>query len=243
MTTTNVIVGASIILVGLLVKHGNMHFLIAGYNTMPRDEKKNVDIQGYSTLFRDCFILIGLVIIVGNFIFQWLGMHLLSEWIAGISIVSILPYLLIKGQKFNNNSSEKVKRNPRFILSIYGVIVTIMIAFLLYGYNNTKVNFKNEELKIFGFYGIELPYQSIDKVELLSEIPKIELKTNGFSLGCVMKGNFKLDEVGNCKLYIKTLKAPFVKIVYNDTRIIFLNFADSGETKNVFTELNNKLEN
>ncbi len=244
MTTTNVIIGASFILLGILVKHGNMHFLIAGYNTMPRDKKKNVDIQGFSTLFRNCFILIGFVIIAGNFIFQWLGMHLLSEWITGISVGSILPYLLIKGQKFDkNNSPEKVKRNPKFILFIYGIILTIVIAFLLYGYSNTKVNFQNEEFKISGLYGIELPYQSIDKVELLSEIPKIKLKTNGFSLGCVMKGNFKLEEVGYCKLYIKTLKAPFIKIVYYDTWIIFLNFADIEETKKIFSELKNRLEN
>jgi Domain of unknown function (DUF3784) len=244
MTAINVITGAFIILLGILIKHGNMENLIAGYNTMPSDKKKNFDQKGFSTLLRNCFILIGLVIIVGNFIFQWLGWFLLNQLIILISTGIFLPYLLVHGQKFDgNNSPEKVKRNQKIIISIYGVLLAILIAFLLYGYGNTKVKFENTELKISGLYGIELSYSSIDKVELLSEIPKVELKTNGFSLGCVMKGNFKLDKVGKCKLYLKTIKAPFIKVVYNGSRIMFLNFAESEETENVFQELNSKIKN
>ena len=39
------------IVLGILIKYGKMYFLIAGYNTMPREEKEKYNIAGIATLF------------------------------------------------------------------------------------------------------------------------------------------------------------------------------------------------
>jgi len=47
-----VIVAFIFILLGIVIKHGKMYFLIAGYNTMSKEEKAKYDIEGIATLFR-----------------------------------------------------------------------------------------------------------------------------------------------------------------------------------------------
>ena len=63
MDILNIIVGLFMIGIGFLVK--STPSLIAGYNTMPDDKKKNVDIVGLSTFMRNSLIIIGLSIIAG----------------------------------------------------------------------------------------------------------------------------------------------------------------------------------
>ena len=62
MDILNIIVGLFMIGIGFLVKSSPS--LIAGYNTMSEEKKKNVDIVGLSTYMRNSFIIIGLSIIV-----------------------------------------------------------------------------------------------------------------------------------------------------------------------------------
>jgi len=62
-----IIIGLFMAALGFLAKaYPN---LIAGYNTMPRDKKKNVDIEGLSTLIRNGLAITGLTIIVSYFFF------------------------------------------------------------------------------------------------------------------------------------------------------------------------------
>lgn len=49
--------GAFLIVVGLLVKRFPM--LIAGYNTLPAEKKKNVDVEGLSSFMRRHLVIIG----------------------------------------------------------------------------------------------------------------------------------------------------------------------------------------
>ncbi|MGV8091293.1 MAG: DUF3784 domain-containing protein [Mangrovibacterium sp.] len=71
MDILNLIVGLFMIGIGFLVK--SAPDLIAGYNTMPQDKKKNVDIEGLSTFMRNGLITIGLSIIIGYYLFKWIG--------------------------------------------------------------------------------------------------------------------------------------------------------------------------
>ena len=69
MDISNLIVGLLMIGIGFLIK--SFPNLIAGYNTMSKDKKKNVDIEGLSTFMRNGLIAIGLTIIIGYYLFKW----------------------------------------------------------------------------------------------------------------------------------------------------------------------------
>ena len=61
MEIIHLMAGLSLIAIGFLVKA--FPVLIAGYNTIPKDKKKNVDVKGLSTLICNVLIIIGLTII------------------------------------------------------------------------------------------------------------------------------------------------------------------------------------
>ena len=69
MDIVNIITGLFLIGIGFLVKYSPG--LIAGYNTIPEDKKKNVDIDGLSTFMRNSLIIIGLSNIGGYYLFKW----------------------------------------------------------------------------------------------------------------------------------------------------------------------------
>jgi hypothetical protein len=101
-----IIIGLFIIGIGFLVK--SFPSLIAGYNTMSEEKKKNVDIVGLSTFMRNGLIAIGLIIIFGYFMFKWLGFISIANVIMPIVILIGVPFLVIEAQKFDHNKTKKI---------------------------------------------------------------------------------------------------------------------------------------
>ena len=67
------------IVLGVLIKHARMHFLIAGYNTMSSEKKKNYDIDGIASLFRNIMFGMALLIILGFFLSEWLELAYIED--------------------------------------------------------------------------------------------------------------------------------------------------------------------
>ena len=65
------------ITLGFLVK--SFPNLIAGYNTMSPDRKKDVDIKGLSTFIRNALIITGFIIIGGYYLFNWVELTNLAN--------------------------------------------------------------------------------------------------------------------------------------------------------------------
>jgi Domain of unknown function (DUF3784) len=97
----NVAIGGFFILLGLLVKR--FPNLIAGYNTMSKEQQKNVDVIGLSTHLRNSFILIGFLIIIEDFICRILEFNKIIHFIMPITVTLFLPYLIIKAQRYDHN--------------------------------------------------------------------------------------------------------------------------------------------
>lgn len=94
------------IILGILIKHGKMYFLIAGYNTMPSEKRAKYDIKGIATEFRNTFFAMALIILAGYFAAEWLnnstfkGVGLYGAILVGI------PYLLFR---FNSDKYKMDK--------------------------------------------------------------------------------------------------------------------------------------
>jgi len=106
MDIINIVTGIFLILLGLIIKHGKMYFLIAGYNTMPEEKKKNYDISGFATLMRNYFILMGIIIIAGHYILAYFELFEMNRYLILITITVIIPILLIKGRNYNNSPGQ-----------------------------------------------------------------------------------------------------------------------------------------
>lgn len=67
METSYIYIGLFLILLGIVVKHFKLYFLIAGYNTMGKADQKKVNIEKVATLLRNVLIFMGTSMILLGF--------------------------------------------------------------------------------------------------------------------------------------------------------------------------------
>lgn len=96
------------IVLGILVKYGKMYFLIAGYNTMPKEEKEKYNIEGIATVFRNAMFGMALIIIAGDFIAQLTENSDIQLYAFVASMIIGVPYLLIQSnaKKFKKSQDN-----------------------------------------------------------------------------------------------------------------------------------------
>ncbi len=98
MLFVETLVGAIFIICGLLVK--KYPNLIAGYNTMTAEEKKNIDIKKFSTLLHNGLIITGALAIMATSLLFLLDVeHFYRLLISVIILVFGLLYTLINAPK------------------------------------------------------------------------------------------------------------------------------------------------
>ena len=95
----NFITGGILILCGLLVKR--FPNLIAGYNTMSKEEKAKVDIYGLSSLMRNMLIGLGIFVILWQWISMSLTLGVWADWLQIGIIAAVVIFMLIKAQSYH----------------------------------------------------------------------------------------------------------------------------------------------
>lgn len=231
MDILSLIVGLFTIGIGFLVKSAPN--LIAGYNTMSKDKKKNVDIEGLSTFMRNGLITIGLSIIIGYYLFTWIGFTMIANSMILIATLVGATILVIKAQKYDHNKTK----NTKFTYFILGLVFLFVIGLITYGFIPAKTVYSDDTIRFSGMYGFEISIGEIDNVELSDKIPTIKLRTNGFSFGNIKKGFFKLDKFGKCRLLIHSDVAPYLILSKKNGDKIIINFKDKIETEKTYEKI------
>lgn len=100
------LVGAIILItLGILIKYGKMHFLIAGYNTLPKKEKAKYDIEGIASVMRNALFGMALFIIIGYCISKYTNNPLVASAIVTIGTIVFVLYAIIEA----NSKKYKIK--------------------------------------------------------------------------------------------------------------------------------------
>ncbi|MEQ9219838.1 MAG: DUF3784 domain-containing protein [Cyclobacteriaceae bacterium] len=235
---THEFVGLFLILMGFLVKR--FPILIAGYNTMPAEEQAKVDVEGLSSHMRNSLIVIGLLMIL---ITRLSILFELSISPFFIIVGTILPgtlYMVIGSQRYMKKVNRSMSKTGMIIgvvvISVSAVGITIL---MLSGTRSPQFEVTGNQLNISGMYGLDV---EVNSVKLLEKIPPIKMKTNGFSLGENKRGNFNLEEFGQCKLFIESMAGPFIYIETNDKPII-ISTQSRAKTEELLTELQLQVRN
>jgi hypothetical protein len=239
-----IITGVFFIAMGLAVHVFKWYFLIAGYNTMSKEKKANVDTEGLGRLMGIYFYVNGGILIVMG-VLNALGLKpVLAPAIIFFSISTI--YLLIKAQKYDGNVNDengKFRKGVRkqFTLPTAITIAALILVAVLMFFSSqpTKVTFIDDGVQIHGMYGDIYTWDSIKIVKLMEELPTIELRTNGSALGPNLKGYFKTKELGSVKLFVNTKKPPFIYLE-TDEGITIFNMGSEDETQEIFGEILSK---
>lgn len=231
MDILNLIVGLFMIGIGFLVK--SAPDLIAGYNTMPKDKKKNVDIEGLTTFMRNGFVTIGLSIITGYYLFKWIGFTMIANSMILIVTLVGVSMLVINAQKFDHNRTKR----SRLLYFIPALVTLSVIGLITYGFMPSKTIFNNDTIRFSGMYGFEINMSEIENIALTDKLPKINMRTNGFSAGAVKKGFFNLDKYGKSRLLVHSDLPPYIILSKKNGDKIVINFKDNTETVNVYNKI------
>jgi len=231
-----------LVLIGYLVKYRRVYWLISGYNTMSKEKKQNVDIEGLANFTGNfCFalaVLIGVAsaLLTGGY-----------DIAAGVLFAFLLPlsiYVLIKTQQYDHNARNADGTMERKTLLKLGLTIAFMViigigvgVLLYFSYQPAELLITEEYLQIEGMYGEKIPYSEIEVVALIQEIPEITARTNGSSIGERRKGHFRLKDLGAAKLFLVSDEPPYIFLERYDQKPIIINFADQEETEDVYEEL------
>jgi hypothetical protein len=89
------LVAGLFIILGILIKYGKLYFLIAGYNTMSKEEKAKFDIEKIASVFRNAMFGMASIILLGFLLGNWLDNPKIENIAFYVAILMGLPYLLI----------------------------------------------------------------------------------------------------------------------------------------------------
>ncbi|MBT8314115.1 MAG: hypothetical protein KJP26_06600 [Maribacter sp.] len=142
-------------------------------------------------------------------------------------------------------TTSVVKKRHRFwnVVLVLTVIVSLL-AFVVHYKNWTKV--EPDQIKILsGIYYKKLKYSELDSVVMVDRIPPME-RLNGFSALEKEKGLYRefKDSLTNKKIhvYVDNLANQKIKVVYNDSSILYINYSDSLKTLEFFNLLKSKIK-
>jgi hypothetical protein len=123
------------------------------------------------------------------------------------------------------------------ILAAVAVFLTILFTSTN---EETKAVFGEDSVQFTGMYGETYAYADISSVTLEDNIPAIGEKTNGAGLGDVKKGDWTVDGLGKCRLYVMSANGPYVVMKTNGGCVI-ISFKDPEKTKGLYESLREKI--
>lgn len=216
--------------------------LIAGYNTMSKEQKKKVDIKGASRMMRKTFVLMGLGVMAIPYLLQVAGFRIVTELVPVFIILSGVCYMLFQSQKYtkapdvpDTTTGHNKKRRTKGLYTLTLLTCSFIVFFAL-SLRPARVITENETLKISGIYGTTLPLQTIDSVTLIESLPS-EWRTNGIAAGAIRKGHFNLKGIGKCLLFTQSSEGPFIRITSSGSVPVILNKKIPEQTRELYEKL------
>ena len=94
------------VVVGLAIKHGKMYYLIAGYNSMTKEEQSQYDIEGIATLCRNVMFLMSISILIGFAFSKWLSEPKIEFYTICVTVLLGITILILR-----TNSNKYKQRN------------------------------------------------------------------------------------------------------------------------------------
>ncbi|GEM_PF-1820688 len=233
------ILGLILILLGYLtVKYPK---LLYGSKTMSKEERDKVDIKGLTRMIRSVSIGMGFCIIIGTFILDKTDNNSMIDFLL-IGVILGGVFIIAVAQRKYTKETTPSKVN------IYGSAIVIfliisIISVVIYISVSDKVIIHNDSVEITGPYGLDIPTNSINKIEYREFLPDIGFRKNGISFWKYHKGHFRSSELGNITLFLHSKGGPYLVIYSENKNPVIINRSNTAELYQLFVDLNTKINN
>ncbi len=222
--------GIPLILAGVIIKNSPEY--VPGKNNLIEDNPSKI--KKYKGLQSFAFYISGIIIILGGSISEILNIpKILGLTILFSSIISI-PIFVYAGYKMSKNKKLFFKIDKKKMYILLPIILFTLFIFI-YFTRETKIIIENNNIVIEGIYGETIPIESVEEIELLNKLPSINIRTNGFAIGYILKGYFNVSKEGNVKMFIHS-SGSLIRLK-TKSRIFYFNYKDSAKTINIYNEI------
>lgn len=212
--------------------------LISGYNTLPKKDKQKVDVQALSKMMQLHMLWMGIVMIAGTTIFALLKLQLAAS--LTLLVVPVAGSILMYGK--SQKKYPLKSKGGRWGIGITIVALLSVLVLLLFGMQTSRMQFHQDQIVLSGMYGISIEKTAIREFQLIDTIPAIKIRTNGFAMGKVRKGWFRLDDWGQCRLFLHGYEPPYILIEdYSGNKVLY-NLEDSMQTSALYNQLKDQIQ-
>lgn len=235
MVMTTVFLGLFFIAMGFITLKSP--WMIKQWRYANEEKRKNIDIKGLQELYCKSMVCGGLgLILVGIVNYFVKGNWSLYALI--IIVFAMTGYMMARTRRYDKNL--KSKKEMTIAATVVALSLFLVVGLLIGGKMESKVTLDENSLTIGGMYGFTIAKGEIDTVYMaqLNKLPKIEMRTNGYNDGQILKGNFRLTDWGGCKLFVHDTKAPVI-VIKREGKYTILNLYDAEATKKLYDELQN----
>ncbi|KAB8138172.1 DUF3784 domain-containing protein [Gracilibacillus oryzae] len=234
-------IGISILMGWVLTIYGGLTFLIvkkknydliSGFANRPEEEKQYLIENGYTQS-------LGRVLVI-SFFLLFISIILMFIPISfGLeSGLAIFILFLFGGLLWIQKYEVPAKRKKGYWTAgiVFTVIILLCIGLTIIGLRENEITVEDQSFTISGLYGDEWPVDEINSVTKLDSLPDIEYKTNGFAIGPVYKGKFKVEGLGIGLLFLTGKSSAYVLIETEDSFILF-NRNNEQELEKIYQTL------
>ncbi len=120
------------------------------------------------------------------------------------------------------------------IIVFFALIVPALL--ILSGTRQTEVKITDTDFSIKGLYGLTIKFSDITRLDTIFTFPGIKLRINGYAFAGTYKGNFRLKDQRNAKLFIKKGYPPYI-FIKTERQNIYLNFKNPASTIDLFEKI------
>ena len=227
------------IILGLFIQKGKGLMLIAGYNTMSREEREKVDRKALSKTVGNLIIRMafGLALIGITVYFK-------ISWATIVLIIGIIIDSGVTTVRLSHMFAKNKASSIGVIAVITLVVIVLVIVGMMYysGEQDPVITIEDNQIQIDAMYGLDIDFSSVNGVALIEQsmndiAPKMH-RDNGYGgFGGTLRGHFSDENIGQFMLFVKADSSPTIWIERHEDEDIYLSFSDSEITEELFNEL------
>ena len=131
----------------------------------------------------------------------------------------------------------------KWVFIILVALLSLGIGYHIWAFQSSKVEVLPDKLSIKGSYNQTIPYEGIDSVFVVNELPETKYCRHDNILFPVKRGVYRLENVPDATFYVLGKEGPYLMLytMYTYPNLIIVNRKTPAETGQLIEELNDKI--
>lgn len=131
-----------------------------------------------------------------------------------------------------------MKNKWAIVVAVIIVAAAIIIVTSMMGRDSKPAAYSIEDggLIISCSFGVSVPLDEIEGLTLTETAPEIASRTNGAGIGSMQKGEYRLADGSDARLYADTSLPLFIRFTQGD-RVYYLNAENTEATQALYDEI------